>query len=391
LLLPLLRNAPLCLPITAGHNLILLLGYNFPSLATIAPHLEPTASGPTAIWAALTASRLRCLVTVGYPEITSNPENYPRTVALSPDGALGGRLPSLDPTSTVRTYNSTMTVAPDGTLLAHYRKTHLYYTDATWAYPSPTGFMTTGLPLQLLDNEHTTMAAFAICMDFNDARFDPESEKSALAMHVLHSGAQILIASMAWLTSYDCAYLTQNPKEPDPETWKHWVRTLMPLYAAGTDGRRENVKENVARQPSNRDGGRGSKGDDDEDEAERIVIIANRCGVEPGPLRVVDLNRNLPLDLLTENERWRQNVGVESPNSVGSEPSPVAPAADVSDEQVSDLGITAPGARYAGSSCVLKMKHPWDVRICGIMGRLQEGLLKVDTGVQGNRVEFGVV
>ncbi|KAI9772598.1 MAG: Carbon-nitrogen hydrolase, partial [Candelina submexicana] len=82
-------------------------GYNFPSLPSITPFLEPTTSGPSTRWALSTAERLHCNVTIGYPETTLTPRP--------------------------NRYNSAVTVSPSGAILAHYRKHFLYYTDESWA------------------------------------------------------------------------------------------------------------------------------------------------------------------------------------------------------------------------------------------------------------------
>ena len=100
-------------------------GYNYPSLASILPHLEPTLSGPSTTWAKVTASRLNCIVTVGYPEL------------YTPPPAPSTNTQDLSPAEEFIAYNSTVTVSPTGLVLAHYRKTHLYYTDETWAKESP--------------------------------------------------------------------------------------------------------------------------------------------------------------------------------------------------------------------------------------------------------------
>ena len=92
-------------------------GYNFTSFQHISPHLEPTAAGPSTVWARSTAANLNCVVTVGYPEILQPPTRQ-NDCCSSGD---------------IVAYNSTVTVAPSGQILAHYRKTHLYYTDETWA------------------------------------------------------------------------------------------------------------------------------------------------------------------------------------------------------------------------------------------------------------------
>ncbi len=95
-------------------------GYNFPSLEAITPYLEPTTAGPSTAWAVRTSQRLRCHVTVGYPERTSGP-------------------------SVVR-YNSVVLVGPDGKVLVNYRKSFLYDTDVTWATEGPQGFFAGELP-----------------------------------------------------------------------------------------------------------------------------------------------------------------------------------------------------------------------------------------------------
>ncbi len=95
-------------------------GYNFPSLSAIEPYLEPTTSGATTTWAASTALRLKCHVSVGYPEITTE-------------------------SSPVR-YNSAVLVSPKGEVLVNYRKSFLYYTDETWANEGTEGFFAGDLP-----------------------------------------------------------------------------------------------------------------------------------------------------------------------------------------------------------------------------------------------------
>ena len=92
----------------------------------------------------MTAERLQCIVTVGYPEVVSKaPQSND---AAAEDGAVLALL----------CYNSTITVSPDGRTLAHYRKTHLYYTDETWAHESDTKWLTTGLPLKPLPMSDTS-------------------------------------------------------------------------------------------------------------------------------------------------------------------------------------------------------------------------------------------
>src|SRR5947199_8268894 len=78
------------------------LGYNFPTLAAIRPHLEPTASGPSTAWARKTAQRLKCPVAVGYPERTVDQQHI---------------------------YNALVFVSASGPAVAHTRKAPRFYTD----------------------------------------------------------------------------------------------------------------------------------------------------------------------------------------------------------------------------------------------------------------------
>ena len=84
-------------------------GYNFKSSEHISPYLEPTGSGVSARWARHSAAKYGCTVAVGYPE--------------------KAEAPGLD----AEHYNGLVVVGSDGEKLANYRKSFLYYTDATWA------------------------------------------------------------------------------------------------------------------------------------------------------------------------------------------------------------------------------------------------------------------
>jgi protein N-terminal amidase len=99
--------------------MLMVTGYNFKSLEHISPCVEPTTDGVTAKWARRTASEYRCVVAVGYPEKTDVNLKEPEQTKL---------------------YNSVVTVDSKGTVIGNYRKTFLYYTDATWAEEGPDGF-----------------------------------------------------------------------------------------------------------------------------------------------------------------------------------------------------------------------------------------------------------
>ncbi|CAD6563870.1 MAG: Carbon-nitrogen hydrolase [Alectoria sarmentosa] len=213
-------------------------GYNYPSLSSILPHLEPTAAGPSTAWARATASRLNCIVTVGYPELCIPP---PNSTTDSQD---------LSPAREVTAYNSTISVSPSGEIVAHYRKTHLYYTDETWAQESPSGWLSTSLTFAPKTcPERTVKANYGICMDLNPHKFKAPWEAYEFASHALASESDLLVLSMAWLTELDALELAAHAKQPDLHTLSYWVGRLKPLVEA---------------------------------DQEVVAVFANRCGQEPG-------------------------------------------------------------------------------------------------------------
>ncbi|MCJ1275604.1 Carbon-nitrogen hydrolase [Puttea exsequens] len=214
-------------------------GYNYPSLSAILPYLEPTASGCSTVWAKATAAHFNCIVTIGYPEL------YAATSSLEPISNTSSSL-TYQPTA----YNSTITVSPAGKILAHYRKTHLYYTDETWAQESPSGWLTTGVvfePNTKPDEE--LQAAFGICMDLNSYKFQAEWNAYEFANAAKKAGAEILVLSMAWLSTHSTEVLEVPPGQPDLQTLSYWIERLRPLV---------------------------------EQDKEVIIVCANRCGEEPG-------------------------------------------------------------------------------------------------------------
>lgn len=195
-------------------------GYNFKSLNDISPFLEPTGSGITSLWARTTALKHNCVVAAGYPEKVDVSKKWP----TSPEY-----------------YNSLIVVNEDGETIANYRKTHLYYTDETWALEGQ-GFDSGHIP-------GVGNVALGICMDLNPYRFEAPWSTFEFAFHILDVGANVVIVSMAWLTREDPRSFSRMPKEPDMETLTYWVKRLEPLIRA-------------------------------EDDEEIIVIMANRTGAE---------------------------------------------------------------------------------------------------------------
>jgi len=94
-------------------------GYNFGSLRQISPFLEHKGSGITSLWARTVALKYGCAVAVGYPETVDVSANWP----TGPEY-----------------YNALLVINSDGETIANYRKTHLYYTDETWACMLPRWF-----------------------------------------------------------------------------------------------------------------------------------------------------------------------------------------------------------------------------------------------------------
>lgn len=301
-------------------------GYNHPSLQSITPYLEPTASGPSANWAIRTACRLQCLVTVGYAELYSPHPPLPH--ALKPTMINLG--PEREKYYTLTAYNSTVTVNPQGETVAHYRKTNLWYADEIWAQEGPEGFTTHMVEFPNVESRDTSPAlkkyrenpssdnnsatavsnksptrpasttvkmTFAICMDLNPHHFLPSTPSSpvSLPQHILSNNSTLLVLSTAWLTNLPPSSLTSAPKEPDTDTLTYWFERLAPLIR---------------------------------DPEVRICVFANRCGEESG---------------------------------------------------VNALGIEA---RYAGSSWVGKVGGG-RVVFGGVMGRSEVGVQVVDTEEKG--------
>ncbi|ETS00023.1 carbon-nitrogen hydrolase [Trichoderma reesei RUT C-30] len=196
-------------------------GYNFKSLGHISPYLEESSTGISSLWARNTALKHDCTVVVGYPEKVDPTLNWPT-----------------DP----EYYNSAIAVNGDGETVANYRKTHLYYTDETWALEGSHGFFAGRLP-------GLGQTAMGICMDLNPYKFEAPWNKFEFGQHVLDSGARLVIVSMAWLTNENPQEFTSTPLEPDSMTLLYWVSRLEPLIRADSN-------------------------------QEVIVVFANRCGIE---------------------------------------------------------------------------------------------------------------
>lgn len=379
-------------------------GYNFPSLSAIRPYLEPTAAGPSTQWAKRVAHEYGCVVTVGYPELFthhpgqdhdtnnlvngfvhigsgSNSNGIDKHHASSTSGEEGSNGHSAGDTNIVA-YNSLVTVSPTGDIIAHYRKTHLYYTDETWAQESPQGFFTTELTVPpfprstnpsatkiksvpptattkgtptssaLTDspafppNQPTptpipqrTKIAWGICMDINPYRFLPHNYPlHEYATHARDHGANMCVLSMAWLSSLSTEDLASAPAEPDWNTFVYWIDRLTPLVLASADADTEADADANARQSeshaaagggTSRATATGTTHHQQQQQRERMttVIFANRTGSEPG---------------------------------------------------ANPCGQGEAGVRYAGSSWIGRVGAGGRVEVWGMLGRGEEGVLRVD-------------
>jgi protein N-terminal amidase len=213
-------------------------GYNFPTLAAITPHLEPTASGPSTAWAIKTAGRLNCIVAVGYPERTLDNQHI---------------------------YNALVFVSASGTVIAHTRKSHLFYSDEVWAEEGPEGFFAGEVPLGPARNGEVgsevqngvrkagVKIAAGICMDINPYQFTAPWAAYEFTTHARKAKAELVVLSCAWLTHISAENIRTMPTQPDLSTLGYWVERFSPLVGPAAGGGEQN---------------------------EVVLVIANRTGDE---------------------------------------------------------------------------------------------------------------
>ena len=86
-------------------------------------------------------------------------------------------------------------------------------------------------------------------MDLNSYKFQAEWNAYEFANAAKKAGAEILVLSMAWLSTHSTEVLEVPPGQPDLQTLSYWIERLRPLV---------------------------------EQDKEVIIVCANRCGEEPG-------------------------------------------------------------------------------------------------------------
>ncbi|KAI0304305.1 carbon-nitrogen hydrolase [Multifurca ochricompacta] len=229
----------LCLPE------MIFTGYAFESASAILPFLEHPQTGVTSEFCASISRKLRCYVTAGYPERLEPHETEKRTLE---DGSVVDVVGA----------NSAVVYGPDGIQVGHYRKSHLFYMDKTWAKPGP-GFVTFHLPPPL------NTVTLGICMDLNPrSPWTLDGGPYELADHCLKTRSNLLILLNAWLDSGE-----EQDRDKDFSTLNYWTVMLRPLWY-----QKDNDELNM-----NSETAEPGKAKED---AETIVVVCNRNGIENG-------------------------------------------------------------------------------------------------------------
>ena len=304
------------------------------------------------------------MVSIGYPEITTDPYVVPKTfpfkesstldeIATIAKGYVLRLKTSRDPNITYWTFNSSLTIGPTGEILAHYRKTHLYYSDATWASPSIDGFQT--VPIRFSAHPSSIATSFAICMDLNPKAFTGEWTAYEVASQMLSSKASLLVVSTAWLTkdaientsTWPCCP-AETAESPEVDTIAFWLERLAPLVSSSNNS---------------------------------IVVIANRVGNEKGNVISCDLD-----NLVRPVFQAEMNPATVSKANRGKRTSNGQTPLDLQSTKTGDVSgvantipsIISSAAHYAGSSLVLTAGNGV-VSIHGLLGKGVESVLVADT------------
>ena len=147
-----------------------------------------------------------------------------------------------------RVYNALVFVNSSGSIVAHYRKSYLYYTDETWACEGQ-GFYAGHIPLG--QTGKTVTVAAGICMDINPYKFEAPWTLFEFANHAREMQAKLVVVSMAWLTRLTGEDCERAPGQPDLQTVGYWVERFVPLLESSGQG------EEVVIAMANRTGAEG--------------------------------------------------------------------------------------------------------------------------------------
>lgn len=131
-------------------------------------------------------------------------------------------------------YNSLVLMDPEGKIRTVYDKTFLYYTDETWA--------TEGRGFQMMDIRYSSdrlpiKVGFAICMDFNNYKFESPWDLYEMATYYADRNVQLLQCCMAWLEA-PLPVDSEPPSEKEKiyNRLNYWAARLKPIIVkSGSD------------------------------------------------------------------------------------------------------------------------------------------------------------
>lgn len=127
-------------------------------------------------------------------------------------------------------FNSNIAFGSDGKMIAHYRKHFLYMIDESWCVEGSERFYAGNYPAPV-----NKRVAMGICMDINPYQFKAPWDAMEFANHVLDSGAELVILSMAW-TNLDASAEEVSDSsintQPDWQTIRYWMSRFHPVIQA---------------------------------------------------------------------------------------------------------------------------------------------------------------
>ena len=158
-------------------------------------------------------------------------------------------------------------MSASGSIVAHTRKSHLFYSDEVWAEEGPESFFAGAVPLGPVQDgvkmqKGESQVAAGICMDINPYQFTAPWTAYEFTTHARTAKAELVVLSCAWLTHISAEDLNLMPTQPDLSTLGYWIDRFSPLV-----GDADGVGE----------------------EKEVIVVIANRTGDEGAAERIGDV------------------------------------------------------------------------------------------------------
>jgi len=125
--------------------------------------------------------------------------------------------------------NSMIVVNPQGRVVEHVDKVHLYHSDKTWA--------NAGAKFKCIESVEglpTSPVGFGICMDINPADFKAPPEEFEFANFHRKKGSKLLVFTSAWCKNHPSdqpeAFAEKSDAELSDETITSWLERLKPLH-----------------------------------------------------------------------------------------------------------------------------------------------------------------